>query len=181
MTTRLPVIAMLTVMLATLAACGATDDGHAPAEADRLEHDGVSIALPPGWDGRVLALDYPAAVLQAANFELLPPGETELPPGEQDPIKAMTAQHAVVSVFPCGLLGEEQTARPAPELIVLEELRFASPGDARVPRGHALAQGSFQFAGRCLRIEADFGTESPTPALRIEVDEVLATLSVARA
>jgi hypothetical protein len=146
--------------------------------APRLEHDGVSIELPSGWEGRVLPLDYPSAVLQAANFEFVPVGE-ELSPGEDDPIKAMTAQHALVAVLPCGIVSFEEPPRPAPERVSLDNLTFLPDGHPRVPRGHAFAHSSFEFSGRCLRVEADFGGAPPSRKLKDTVNAILASLSVA--
>jgi hypothetical protein len=174
------------LLLAT--ACGAANDRESPSgevAASRLEHDGVSIVLPSGWEGRVGPLDYrvppldnPPAMLQAANFELVPFGE-ELPPGEEDPIKAMTAQQALVAILPCGLVSFEAPSRPAPERVSLDTLTFMPDGHPGVPRGHVLAHGSFEFSGRCLRIEADFGGAPPRSELKNTVDAILASLSVA--
>jgi hypothetical protein len=176
-------------------ACGAADDREsapsgeaigsgadrglrAEVSGHRLEHDGVSIELPNGWEGRVLPLDYPSAVLQAANFEFVPVG-VELPPGEEDPIKAMTAQHALVAILPCGIVAFEEPPRPASERVSLDNLTFLPTGHPRVPRRHAFAHGSFDFSGRCLRVEADFGGAPPGRRLKETVNAILASLSVA--
>jgi hypothetical protein len=145
----------------------------APAGA-RLEHDGVSIEVPDGWEGRVLS----PAVLQAANFELVPVG-TELPPGEEDPIKAMTATQALVTALPCGLVSWEGATQAAPDEIALDDLTFLPAEHPRVARGHAFAHGSFDFSGRCLRVEVDFGGTSPGPTLKDAVNAILGSLSVA--
>lgn len=151
------------------------------AESDRseLERDGVSIELPDGWDGRLLA-DDSSAVLQAANFKLLPVGTTELPAGEKDPIKAMTAENVLVTIVPCGLVSWEDAANPAPEHITLEELSYLPASHPRLPSGHAFAYRSFLFEDRCLRIEVDFGAAPPSRMLKEMVNEVLASLSVTR-
>jgi hypothetical protein len=151
----------------------------------RIEHRGVSLELPAGWDGRVLFLDPQGAsgLLQAANFEL-PPNEgfappKELPPGEVDPIKAMTADDVLLTVLPCGALPATGPARPAPARLSLASLAFRPAGDPRIPRGHALAEGTFRFGERCLTIEVDFGGPPPS-SLEESVDDVLASLSVER-
>jgi len=154
-----------------------------PTASRRLEHGGVSLELPAGWDGRVLFLDPQgtSGLLQAANFEL-PPNDgfappQELPPGEVDPIKAMTGEDVLLTVLACGALPGTSTGKPAPERITLASLAFRDAGDPRVPRGHALAEGAFRFGERCLRIEVDFGgTPDPSPASR--VDDILYALSV---
>ena len=160
------------------AVSGVTGGSAGDVPAPRLEHDGVSIELPSGWEGRVFPLDDPSAMLQAANFEFVPVGE-ELPPGEEDPIKAMTAQHALVAVLPCGMVSFEEPPRPAPERVSLDNLTFLPDGHPGVLRGHALAHASFGFSGRCLRVEADFGGAPPWRKLRDTVNAILASLSVA--
>jgi hypothetical protein len=149
----------------------------------RLEHGGVSLDIPASWDGRVLFLDPQGAsgLLQVANFEL-PPNEgfappQEVPPGEVDPIKAMTAGDVLITVVPCAALSGTGSNQPAPERISLDGLAFRAAGDPSVPRGHALAEGAFRFGERCLRIEADFGGPLGV-SLRQRVDDVLASLSV---
>jgi hypothetical protein len=152
-------------------------------ERRRLEHGGVSLAIPPGWDGRVLFLDPQGAsgVLQVANFEL-PPNEgfappQELPPGEVDPIKAMTAEDVLVTIVDCKALPGTGSGLPAPERITLAGLAFREAGDPRVPRGHALADGAFRLGERCVSIEVDFGG-MPDPSSESRVDDVLSSLSV---
>lgn len=176
-------IAVLALAGLLAAGCGAAEDprsaaaGEAAPGRERLEHNGVSIELPDGWEGRVLALDYPSAVLQAANFAFVPVG-VELPPGEEDPIKAMTDEHVLLAVLPCGIVSFEEPPRPAPTRLTLDKLTFLPRGHPRVPRGHAFAHGSFEFTSRCLRIEVDFGAALPPLALKKMANEVLASLSV---
>jgi hypothetical protein len=149
----------------------------------RIEHDGVSLEMPTGWDGRVLFLDPQGAsgLLQAANFEL-PPNEgfappQELPPGEVDPIKAMTAEDVLVTVLPCAALPGIGPDEPAHSRISIDSLAFGPAGDPRVPRGHTLAEGAFRFGKRCLRISVDFGGP-PADDLQTRADDVLASPSV---
>jgi hypothetical protein len=146
----------------------------AEVSGSRLERNGVSIELPEGWRGRVLA----PGLLQAANFDVAPVGQ-ELPPGDEDPIKAMTAKHALVMILPCGLVSFEEPPRPAPSYLSLHDLTFLAPRHPRVPVGHAFAHGSFDFSGRCLRVEADFGGAPPATKLKDAVNAILASLSVA--
>jgi hypothetical protein len=159
------------------AASGLTAEASAAPEGSRLEHDGVSIELPNGWQGRVVLLDYPSAELQAGNFEFVRAG-VESPPGEEDPIKAMAAQHALVTILPCGMVSFEEPPRPAPEQVSLDDLTFLPRGHPRVPRGHDFAYGSFDFFGRCIRVEADFGGSTSGPKLKDAVNAVLGSLSV---
>jgi hypothetical protein len=158
-------------------ASGLTAEASITPTEPRLEHHGVSIELPNGWKGRVVPLGDLSAMLQAANFDFGPVG-VELPPGEEDPIKAMTAQHALVTILPCGLVSFEEPPRPAPERVSLDDLTFLPRGHPRVPHGHEFAQGSFDFLGRCLRVEADFGGAPPRPKLKETVNAVLGSLVV---
>jgi hypothetical protein len=142
----------------------------------RLERNGVSIIVPADWDGRILFRDAAGSwgvIFQVANFEL-PPNEgfeppRELPPGEEDPIKAMGAGDVLVTV-----VSDEAGGDRAPATIALDDLREAR----RVPRGHTLAERSFCYRERCIRIEVDFGARAPEPTLRTQVDDVLASLAV---
>lgn len=149
-------------------------------EARRLAHSGIAVIVPDEWDGRILYAD-PAgaagAILQVANFRL-PPNEgfeppLELPPGQEDPIKAMGEADVLVTID-----GYEATGIRPPEAIGVDDLRLLPPGAPRVPRGHALAQGSFCYRARCVRIEVDFGGVAPPADLREDVDRVLASLTV---
>lgn len=142
---------------------------------DRLAHGGVSVDLPAGWEGRVLALDS-SSLLQAANFGF---ATKELPPGEEDPIKAMMGKHVLVTILPCGLVSHEGPARPAPGRLSVAELAFLPAGHPRIPFRHAFASGSFTFGQRCLRIEADFGRAPPALASIRRVDAILDSLTVA--
>lgn len=155
-------------------------------EGRRLEHGGVSLEIPKGWDGRVLFLDPQgvSGLLQVANFEL-PPNEgfappQELPPGEVDPIKAMAGDDVLIMALPCAALPGTGSGRPAPERISLDSLSFRAAGDPSVLRGHALAEGAFHFGERCLLIQVDFGGGPPPDQLQQRVEEVLASLAVER-
>jgi hypothetical protein len=149
--------------------------------ARRLARNGVSIAVPAGWDGRMLFRDAAGSwgvIFQVANFEL-PPNEgfeppQELPPGEEDPIKAMDAGDVLIN-----LVSDEATGEPTSEPITLDRLRFLPEAAPRVPRGHTLAEGSFCYGARCVRIEVDFGGRAQ-PALENAVNRVLASLDVER-
>jgi hypothetical protein len=179
MRARLPQIAFLALALGA-PACGASERPPGPEAAQhaRVEHLGISLTLPDGWQGRVLPLDYPSAVLQAANFKLTT-DERDQPRGGEDPIKAMTAAHVLVSVLPCGLVSFETAPRARPERLALSALMFLPAGHPRVPRGHAFAHSSFLFDDRCLRIEVDFGAARPPNELAQAVDDVLDSLVVA--
>jgi hypothetical protein len=150
-------------------------------ESRRLMRNGVSIAVPNDWDGRILFRDAAGSFgvsFQVANFQL-PTNEgfeppPKLPVGREDPIKAMDAGDVLVTVT-----SDEVTGEPAPETVSLDRLRIVPAGTQRIPRGHTLAEGSFCYGTRCVRIEVDFGGD-PKPALTGRVNEVLASLQVKR-
>jgi hypothetical protein len=172
-----PPIVFLAIAVLAATACGAEERPVAAEGVARvLEHDGISLQLPAGWKGRVLALDYPSGVMQAANFEFA--ASTVLPPGQEDPIKAMTSAHVLVSIAPCGIVSFEEAPRPPPQRITLDALTFFPAGHPFVPADHALAHAAFQFDNRCLRVEVDFGAARPSSELRQTVDDVLGSLVI---
>lgn len=143
-----------------------------------LGRNGVSVGIPPGWDGRILYRD-PAGsrgvIFQVANFKLPtnqglePP--TEPPPGKDDPITTMNDGDVLITVTT-----DEPDGLPTRTPIAIAGLRpVAGP---RVPRGHRQAGGSFCLSGKCVRIEVDFGDQSRNAALNRQVDDVLASISV---
>jgi hypothetical protein len=156
----------------------ATRVGDAGA-ARTLTRNGISIGVPAGWDGRMLFRDSTGSwgvVFQVANFEL-PPNEgftpsPELPPGREDPIKAMDTSDVLITV-----VSDETASEPAPEPLTVGRLRLLPEGAPRVPRRHTLAEGSFCYGARCLRIEVDFGGR-PQADLESAVNRVLASLDV---
>lgn len=143
-----------------------------------LARNGISIAVPEGWDGRILfreATGRHGVIFQVANF-VLPANEglerpNELPPGEEDPIKAMDDGEVLVMVIDGAEAGA--TASTPLELSDLEAVH-----GPRVPHGHSLAQGSFCFASRCVGVEVDFGAAQPRDDLVRRVNEVLASIAV---
>lgn len=145
--------------------------------ARRLTRSGISIDVPAGWDGRILFRDAAGSsgvIFQVANFEL-PPNSgfeppQELEPGQEDPIKAMDTNDVLITIMSDWANGE-----PMPEPLALDQLRFLPDAAPRVPVGHTLAEGSFCYGARCVRIEVDFGGRRQ-PDLESAVNGVLASL-----
>jgi len=143
----------------------------------QLARNGVSVTVPPGWDGRMLYRDASGSlgvIYQVANFEL-PANEgfeppTELPPGQEDAIKAMKDGDALIMIA-----ADAATGRPAPTPITFADLKPVPA--ARAPRGHRLAANSFCFGDRCLEIQVDFGGNASADLDR-PVSDVLASVSV---
>lgn len=148
------------------------------AAPQRLERNSISVAIHTDWDGRVLfreAAGRTGIIFQLANFEL-PANEglqppRELPPGEEDPIKAMGDDDVLVMIID-GVEAATAVANPP----TVESLTpIVGP---QVPHGHSLAQGSVCLATRCVGIEVDFGAAQPADDLIRRVNGVLASLAV---
>ena len=173
---RRPTLALV-VLVPALAGCGGAPAEPTPAtEARKLERNGISIAVPRTWDGRILFREPTGTngvVFQVANFELPAQEGLEPPPTGPDRIKAMGAGDVLISI-----LTDELDGRPIPQAPRLADLTFLPRGAPRVPHGHALAEGSVCLQSRCLAVGVDFGGAPPDPRLMARVDEVLASVEV---
>jgi len=147
--------------------------------SERLARNGISIDVPNGWDARLLFREpqgRDGVIFQVANFTLpvntgfAPP--RELPPGQEDPIKAMDANDALVTVT-----DDADGGSTAPRPLTLGDL--APIHGARVPAGHIVATRDLCFADRCVHVEVDFGGVDAPPALVRQVDQLLSSLLVA--
>jgi hypothetical protein len=166
--------------LVLLGGCGG--QGETPAArpgGTKLSHHGISIAVPAGWDGRVLFTDAAGegpAILQLANFAL-PPNEgfeppKELPPGEVDPIKTMSGDDVLVMISPAQVPGPSGSLPPR-----IGEESFLARGSPTIPHGHAMAEQAACFRGRCVRVLVDFA--SPPSRERVDAaNDVLASLMI---
>ena len=169
----------LVAILPAVAGCGAGTSDVRPAaatEGRNLERNGISIAVPGGWDGRVLFREptgTTGAVFQVASFELPAQEGLEPPPRGPDRIKEMRDGDVLIT-----MLTDEAEGRPVDGAPRLADLTFLPRGAPRIPHGHALAEGSVCLATRCLAISVDFGAAAPDPALLEHVDGVLRSLAV---
>ena len=172
----------LLALVSTLAGCGAAGSEPPPevrtsaAEGRTLARNGISIAVPDGWDGRVMFHEPTGAVgvvFQVANFELPPNEGLEPPPEGHDPIKAMRGGDVLVTVATDELGGARVRGR-----IGLDDLPFLPRGAARVPVGHALAEGNVCLRSRCFGIAVDFGRGPAQRELMQRAHDVLATIAV---
>jgi hypothetical protein len=143
-----------------------------------LTHNGVSIDVPSGWDGRILFLDAKGseAIFQVANFEL-PPNDGFEPPrpvaGQQDSIKSMAGEDTLIAVNT-----DLENAAPRSLPVRIGEDSFLAPDTPEIPRGHALARESGCFDTTCLKITVDFALAPPSAELVDRANDVLASLSV---
>jgi hypothetical protein len=168
---------------AVVLAAGCGGEGEPPAsqpERAELRHHGISIAVPKGWDGRVLYTDAAGegtVIFQVANFAL-PPNEgfeppRKLPPGEVDPIKAMAGEDMLVTISTDQVAVGGRTGPPR-----ISERSFLAPATLRIPHGHAIAEESACVDRRCVQVTVDFAS----PPSREQVDtanDVLASLAIA--
>jgi hypothetical protein len=153
------------------------------ASPQRLVRNGISVAVPAGWDGRILfreATGRNGVLLQVANFAL-PDNEgleppRELPPGQEDPIKAMDEGDVLVMISEPASWDGAETSAAAPKPPTVAELTPVPV--RRVPRGHSLSGGSFCTGGRCVDIQVDFGAVQPGEDLVRRVNEVLGSLAL---
>jgi hypothetical protein len=166
--------------VAIVAGCGGDGSKAEPRARAELTHQGVSIGVPEEWDGRILFTDTAgegAVIFQLANFALpanegLAPPQ-ELPPGEEDPIKAMAGDDLLLMVV------TDQGPAPDRSLPVqITEGSFRPPGSPLIPGGHAVAEEAGCFDGTCLRVTADFATPPSQAQLRV-ANDVLASLAIA--
>jgi hypothetical protein len=173
-------IAACACALVLVGGCGGEGETPAPpASGTKLSHHGISIAVPAGYDGRVLFTDAAGegtVIFQVANFAL-PPNEgfeppEELPPGEVDPIKAMSGDDLLV------MISTDQAPAPTRSLPPrISERSFLTRGSPRIPHGHAIAEEAGCFPGRCVRVVVDFAS----PPSREQVDaanDVLASVTI---
>jgi len=144
------------------------------AEAARLQHDGVSIRLPPGWGGlyRSTGRDAPT-VLHVANFQL--------PPSDDDQgskaSRAMTGRSVRIVLLEVGNRAGTNgfVPRRFPIAIRRADFRRSFPGS---PKTHAVAGRRFAAASRSFSLWVDFGTRPAPVALLNRVNHVLASLAI---
>jgi hypothetical protein len=169
----------LGLALTALVGCGRRSDDRSQVAADgtRLTHNGISIEVPPGWEGRILFLDAKGseAIFQVANFAL-PTNKDFEPPrpviGQEDPIKRMAGPDMLIAVD-TGVDSGRQRSLP----VAIDETSFLAPDSPQIPRGHALAKETGCFGATCLRITVDFA-QAPPSQLVDTANGVLSSLSV---
>lgn len=149
----------------------------------RLEAEGTSLTLPPGWDGRADPLSgYTHRIFQAATFPLPAPHDIEATDarariGPEDVLIVLEEFAAL-----CPSCPSESSGLP----IVLGEDDFEDsttvpkwlPPLADVPPDHALARRIFNVGPRYFDLRVEFGSAAAREDQLADVNEVLATLSI---
>lgn len=166
-----PLVAFLVVLTLAFAACGYGDDSDSDddrligprGETDTVEFEDLVVEVPEDWDSTTTADD---STLLLANFEL---------ESDSQPPRQFGQDEVLISIamrLPC------QPSNPPRGLpVVVQALDLES-----TPGGHSAACYVFLLEGEFLEDEpayelsAEFGSESPPPALLDEVNDVLATL-----
>ena len=175
-------------LMFTVAGCGggaeerparSTPTPAAPlVDGRNLQRNGISIAAPEGWDGRMLFREptgTTGVIFQVANFEL-PAHEGLDPPTAadgRDRIKEMDGRDVLITI-----LTDQPHGVPIRGAVRLADLTFLPRGIPRVPHGHALAEGSVCLRARCLAVSVDFGGAPPDPGLLRSADDVLASVAI---
>lgn len=162
----------LLAAVALLAGCsGGSSQTEVPAEATgkRLSGHGITIELPPSWDGRIADRGFPlsgAAIAHVANFSL--------PASDDDwATKARRAmgKAEVLLVLSEGLL-DRSFAQAMPRI---------EPGVRLAAVDHRFAK-EYWFAenGRAFVLDVVFGSRLPSAKLIRRVDTVLGSFSIER-
>jgi hypothetical protein len=186
MTTRLAAFAA-TAMLAV--GCGSVDDrpadpdagvGTAPgSEPRRLERDGLSVVLPPGWDGFTTELGAYEHVpgLEAANVPWIRTSGNVENEATRRAFEQLPAGAIVVAASASRHVADASQVLEPP--IELEDGYFLADGYEGQPAPDVSTQlVAGRLGDRYLFVQVYFGRNHPTAAMRAEADAVLATLEL---
>lgn len=170
------VTALAACLLAGCSLVGGDDHSSIPGEPrQRIARHGVSIALPPGWSGRIYSRQAPprgrGVILHAANFRL-PARDDDV---ATKAIARMTPQSVLILFLETG--GEHSGAARRRALRIGRE-DFLRGFDG-VPRDLAFARVSFAASGRLFEAWVLIGARPAPPPLVQKANEALATLVVA--
>lgn len=146
--------------------------------ATQLSHNGISIEVPAGWDGRTLYLDQSGskAVLQMANFELPSHAEfsppSELPSRIDDRIEAMSGSDLIITLAP------QDSGMPVSGSLTMSRHDLAPASVPHKPVGRALIEQALCFGAKCLQVSIIFGANPPDDSAYAQINAILATLAV---
>ena len=160
---RVVVLALGSLLL--LSSCGPAE--RRASETGTVVHRyGISINAPEGWDATITR-----GAVRAANFPLPPPvgqplGEVELL------LQLFETDPEADSPLPDLSLYPKVDAVPT---LATHDFRPPEPGTQQVA---ALARRTFSVAGRLFVLFAESGTKVPPAAALVQLDELLATMSI---
>lgn len=181
----------LAASLATGCTAGATTparsaDSVAPPAAARptsnpvvLRRVGLSMSLPPGWDGRISAGTEAGAlpaVLHAASFRLRPGDGDDLGGAASRRMRPGDIQ-IVLYEFPPEQVGRGGFRRRRTLPIAIRAADVL-PALRAIPRDHAIARARFSFRGRPFSLFVEFGRRPPSPSAIRTANRVLASLEI---
>jgi hypothetical protein len=171
--------ALLLVLAATLVGAGCGGSGKSSPNLDvggtTVSGYGMTIALPPGWSGRVYRLSPQYAItLQAATVPLPTPGDDQVTIAAR--MKPTDAYLVIDDIGPPPPgLGREPVWQLDPELpLTVSDDVFEGPWKGGFPSGTALA---VVINDRSLMIRIFFGSHPREREIE-EINALLATLSV---
>jgi hypothetical protein len=153
-----------------VAGCGsaAGDTGTEPTET--IRGYGLSIELPAGWHGDIVAPPPWALTLRAANFPLSPVATDQGQQAQQ----SMGPDDILITLVHYGRAPEDWRPRRVHLPLAIERANFTS-SEGFV---HPAATDSFVLADGAFQLWAVFGRETPSDELLAEANRVLATVAV---
>jgi hypothetical protein len=166
---------------ALLAGCGA--DPLSRVGPGDLTYGGISISVPDGWYGRILTAPQgegaAIGILEVANFDMGPQSGSEppkeLPPGQEDPIKAMAGDDLLITIQ---TPAASSSARSLPVRFARSSLVTVDSISLPVPNGHAVVHEAGCFTGRCLDVTVDLASHPVSDRLLDTANQVLSSLKV---
>lgn len=160
-----------------LAGCGATEPGpHARAETPSrsVTADGVSLELPPGWDGYARRLGDENAVIWAASRPFVEPLPRPAFPHETLGALARTGIAVEIAV---GTPPPGSASWPLRTSVSLADGYFLADGYEGQPAAGVSTQIiRARIANRVLWVQVYFGRTDPDAAMRASADRVLGSL-----
>ena len=146
--------------------------------SDTLRRFGLSVALPPGWHGRISSGAETEAglpsILNAASFPLRPgdPDDVGGPASRRmrpDDLRIMLLE------FPPEQAGRQGFRRGTLPIAIEQSDAVALP---TIPRDHAVARVRFSIRGRPFSLFVEFGKRPPNGAAIRTANRVLASLEI---
>jgi hypothetical protein len=164
-----PAVVVLVVALVGCSGGSSGTEAVTEATGSRLSGHGITIKLPPGWDGRIADRGFPLAGAANAHVASFPLPATDDVWGSK--ARKAVGRDGVLLVLSEGLL-DRSFAREMPRIepgvrLAVVDRRFVK-------------EDWFVATGRAFVLDVVFGSRSPPEKLVRRVDAVLASLSIAR-
>jgi hypothetical protein len=163
-------VGLLVVGIALMAACSIGSEWTGEASERRLAAHGISIDLPPGWDGRISKRKWPLsgqAVVYFASFTL--PARDDRPASKA--LRAMGRDDVLVGLY--------ETPREMGVGSVKPRIEVDARGLLSINGVYGPGDETFVAGGRAFILNSTFGRQHPSQRLIRSVNAVLASLRVA--